>query len=237
MGSAPARAAAQCGPLLTRTPAPLQVPLSHQVDIAGFHHEATRLLAQQVSPHDVTWTAAPSQSVDEEPLEANRAAIRNRAARALIPQSFVRMSELVVLHRDPARFDLLYRSLWRLVYEPELRHDHADHDLARLRQMAQAVRRDIQKMKGKIAFRVLEVRGEPLRVAWYAPMHFVSEVVGGWLAQRDPATRWILLTPDRSMRWDGQQLLSAPAAPPMPDAVAVATDADRVRVLETLPWR
>jgi DNA polymerase len=56
--------------------------------------------------------------VDEEPLEADRAAIRNRAARAIIPQSFIRMSELVVLHRDADRFDLLYRSLWRLVYEP-----------------------------------------------------------------------------------------------------------------------
>jgi hypothetical protein len=64
-------------------------------------------------------------------LETANASIRNRAARAIIPQSFVRMSELVVLHRDPLRFDLLYRSLWRLVYEPELKHDFADADLAR----------------------------------------------------------------------------------------------------------
>jgi probable DNA metabolism protein len=215
----------------------LLVPLSHQVDIAGFHHEATRLLAQQVPPQDVAWTAAPAQSVDEEPLEANRAAIHNRAARAIIPQSFVRMSELVVLHRDPERFDLLYRSLWRLVYEPELRHDLADQDLAKLRQMAQAVRRDILKMKGKLCFRVLEVHGEPVRLACYAPMHFVSEVVGGWLAQRELATRWIILTPDRSMRWDGQQLLSAPAVAPMAHGMAAASDSECARVLETLPWR
>ena len=216
--------------------APLQVPLSHQVDIAGFHHEATRLLAQQVPPQDVAWTAAPAQSVDEEPLEADRGAIHNRAARAIIPQSFVRMSELVVLHRDPERFDLLYRSLWRLVYEPELRHDFGDHDLARLRQMAQAVRRDIQKMKGKIAFRVVDVHGEPVRLACYVPVHFVSEVVGGWLAKRDPGTRWIILTPDRSMRWDGQHLLSAPAVAPMPPMSATTTDADWAGVLESLPW-
>jgi probable DNA metabolism protein len=214
----------------------LQVPLSHQVDIAGFHHEATRLLAQQVPPQSVEWSAAPAQSVDEEPLEANRAAIHNRAARAIIPQSFVRMSELVVLHRDPERFDLLYRSLWRLVYEPELRHDFADHDLAKLRQMAQAVRRDIQKMKSKIAFRPMKVHGQPVRVAWYEPTHYVSEVVGGWLAQRDPAARWIILTPDRSMRWDGQHLLSAPAVAPMPPMSAAASDADWARVLEALPW-
>ena len=93
----------------------MQVPLSNQVDVAGFHSEATRLLAQLVPPDHVQWSAAPAQGVGEEPLDGERAAIHNRAARAIIPQSFVRMSELVVLHRDPQRFDLLYRALWRLV--------------------------------------------------------------------------------------------------------------------------
>ena len=213
----------------------MQVPLSHQVDIAGFHTEATRLLAQQVPPDSVEWSAAPAQFVEEEPLDGERAAIRNRAARAIIPQSFIRMSELVVLHRDADRFDLLYRSLWRLVYEPELKHDFGDSDLARLRQMAQAVRRDIQKMKTKLAFRPLPVHGGTVPVAWYEPAHFICETVGAWLARRDPDTRWLLLTPDRSMRWDGARLLSAPAVAPMPDAHAL-TDEDWARVLQALPW-
>lgn len=214
----------------------MQVPLSHQVDVAGFHSEATRLLAQQIPPHKVEWTAAPAQSVDEEPLEAGRAAIRNRAARAIIPQSFIRMSELVVLHRDPDRFDLLYRSLWRLVYEPELKHDFGDYDLAKLRQMAQAVRRDIQKMKTKLSFRPLRLKGHPVAVAWYEPAHYVCEIVGGWLASRDPSSRWILLTPDRSLRWDGERLLSAPAVAPMQPPMAETSDEDWARVLEALPW-
>jgi DNA polymerase len=214
----------------------VQVPLSHQVDIAGFHNEATRLLAQQIPPHKVEWSAAPALSVDEEPLEAGRAAIRNRAARAIIPQSFIRMSELVVLHRDPERFDLLYRSLWRLVYEPDLKHDFGDYDLARLRQMAQAVRRDIQKMKTKLSFRPLQLKGQPVAVAWYEPAHYVCETVGTWLANREPGSRWILLTPDRSMRWDGGRLLSAPAVAPMHPPLAETSDADWARVLEALPW-
>ena len=214
----------------------MQVPLSHQVDIAGFHSEATRLLAQQVPPHDVEWSAAPAQSVDEEPLDDQRAAIRNRAARAIIPQSFIRMSELVVLHRDADRFDLLYRALWRLVYEPDLKHDFGDLDLARLRQMAQAVRRDIQKMKTKLVFRALPIRGEQVPVAWYEPTHYVCETVGAWLAKREPARRWILLTPDRSMRWDGERLLSAPAVAPSQQPLAVRTDSEWAGVLEQLPW-
>jgi probable DNA metabolism protein len=212
----------------------VQVPLSDQVDVAGFHSEATRLLAQQVPPDTVHWSAAPAQCVAEEPLDARRAAIYNRAARAIIPQSFIRMSELVVLHRDPQRFDLLYRSLWRLVYEPELRHHSSDADLARLRQMAQAVRRDIQKMKKRLEFRPLRVRGEDVQVAWYRPTHYVCELVAAWLAKREGGPPWILLTPDRSMRWDGQRLFRAPAVAPFQGTDPA--EADWPGVLAALPW-
>jgi probable DNA metabolism protein len=214
----------------------VQVPLADQVDVAGFHSEATRLLGQQVPPDGVQWSAAPAQDVGEEPLDATRAAIHNRAARAIIPQSFVRMSELVVLHRDPQRFDMLYRALWRLVYEPELKNDYGDVDLARLRQMAQAVRRDIQKMKAKLAFRPIRVNGEDVPVAFYQPSHYICETVGGWLAKREPARRWLLLTPDRSLLWDGKRLLSAPAIAPMQDPTTVPTDAEWSAVLDKLPW-
>lgn len=213
----------------------MQVPLSHPADVAGFHSEATRLLTGQVAPEAVVWTAAPAHSVDEQPLEPDRAAIRNRAARAIIPQSFIRMSELVVLHRDAQRFDLLYRVLWRLVHEPDLKQDASDADIARLRQMAQAVRRDIQKMKVKLAFRDLDLHGAAMQVAWYEPAHYVCELVGGWLAQREPERHWILLTPDRSMRWDGRRLLSGPAVAP-DGAGAPRQDADWSRLLEALPW-
>jgi probable DNA metabolism protein len=214
----------------------VQVPLADQVDVAGFHSEATRLLGQQVPPDTVQWSAAPAQAVLEEDLDVGRAAIRNRAARAIIPQSFIRMSELVVLHRDPQRFDLLYRSLWRLVYEPNLKNDFHDHDLARLRQMAQAVRRDIQKMKARVGFRTLGIRGKPTLVGWYEPAHYISELVGSWLVKRQPDQHWILLTPDRSMRWDGEKLQSAPAIAPMQRGESV-TEEDWSRVLEALPWK
>jgi probable DNA metabolism protein len=214
----------------------VQVPLADQVDVAGFHSEATRLLGQQVPPETIQWSAAPAQAVLDEKLDQDRAAIRNRAARAIIPQSFIRMSELVVLHRDPQRFDLLYRSLWRLVYEPNLKNDFHDLDLARLRQMAQAVRRDIQKMKSRVGFRTLSIRGGPILVGWYEPAHYISEIVGSWLVKRQPDQHWILLTPDRSLRWDGEKLLSAPAIAPMQRGESV-TEEDWQRVLEALPWK
>lgn len=206
----------------------MQVPLSHPTDVLGFHGEATRLLAQQVPPDTVQWSAAAAQDVGEESLADDRATIHSRAARAIIPQSFVRMSELVVLHRDPRRFDLLYRALWRLVYEPELKHDYSDEDLARLRQMAQSVRRDIQKMRTRVAFTPVQLQGRTVQAAWYEPAHFVTETVGAELARRGLAMPWVLLTPDRCLRWDSGHLRSAPGLVPGPGGWAAA--------LETLAW-
>jgi probable DNA metabolism protein len=214
----------------------VQVPLSHQTDIAGFHGEATRLLAKQVPPETVQWSAAEQQDVTEEKVDSERASIRSRAARAIIPQSFVRMSELVVLHRDPLRFDLLYRSLWRLVYEPELRHDFHDGDLSHLRQMAQSVRRDIQKMRTRVVFRPLVVNGQTVHADCYEPSHFVTEIVGGVLAKQGLPTPWMLLTPDRCLHWDGAHLLSAPGIEGERWQRRAEGDAALVEVLETLSW-
>jgi DNA polymerase len=212
------------------------IPLSHQVDIAGFHYEATRLLAQQIAPETVEWSATPAACNDAQPLvETANASIRNRAARAIVPQSFVRMSELVVLHRDPLRFNLLYRSLWRLVYEPELKHDFSDADLARLRQMAQSVRRDVQKMKVRMQFHPAVLKGNAVDVCWYEPAHFIAELVAGWLAKREERDSWVLLTPDRILRWDGQRLLAAQALPPAQQPHLLSA-AQWLASLEDLPW-
>jgi DNA polymerase len=107
--------------------------------------------------------------------------------------------------------------------------------MARLRQMAQSVRRDIQKMKTKLVFRELTVRGERVPVAQYEPVHFIAETVGGGLAALAPEG-WILLTPDRSLRWDGKHLLSAPAVAPPPAPHGRWDDPQLAAILEALPW-
>ena len=212
------------------------IPLSHQVDVAGFHHEATRLLAQQVAPESVQWSAAPAPSNEPQLLEETaNASIHNRAARAIVPQSFVRMSELVVLHRDPLRFDLLYRSLWRLVYEPDLKHDFGDSDLARLRQMAQSVRRDVQKMKTRMQFHAMVLKGGDVDVCWYEPAHFIAELVAGRRSREEERPGWVLLTPDRSLRWDGSQLMAAAGLAAAQQPHALSPDQWR-STLEELPW-
>jgi probable DNA metabolism protein len=125
------------------------------------------------------------------------------SASAVVPPAFVRLCETVVLHEDPARFGLLYRLLWRLVHEPGLRGDPIDADRVRAQHMAQAVRRDMHKMKAFVRFRRIEqAEGEALHVAWFEPIHHIVEAVAPFFVRRFTQMRWAILTPERSLHWE-----------------------------------
>ena len=135
--------------------------------------------------------------------------------RAIVPASFTRLCEFVVLHRDPERFALLYRLLWRLVHEPGLRNDPADADMQQAQHMAHAVRRDIHKMKANLRMRALALTdGTQLQVGCYEPAHHVVEAVAPWLAKRLPGPHWAVFTPDRCVRCDQGRLLFGPGLEP-----------------------
>ncbi|MGZ5272243.1 MAG: UdgX family uracil-DNA binding protein [Ramlibacter sp.] len=193
--------------------------LHSQIDLTGFRNEARDLLAHQVPPDQVHWETS-SEPGTEADLFAPPAADAPRTARsipraatAIVPASFLRLCEVVVLHHEPQRFALLYRLLWRLVHEPTLRNDPIDPDMLQAQQMAQSVRRDMHKMKAFLRFRPVpdeEHPGELLHVAWFEPTHHIVEAVAPWFARRFANMRWAILTPERSVRWDGQQLLFGP---------------------------
>ena len=131
-----------------------------------------------------------------------------------VPAEFVALAQSVVLHSDSARFGLLYRLLWRLQVEPALRRDVLDADVVMAEQMAQAVRRDMHKMKAFVRFRSLAVQGsdEPLHVAWFEPEHHIVEATAPFFARRFTAMHWAILTPERSVEWDGAELTFGPGA-------------------------
>lgn len=194
----------------------VQAHLANPTDIAGFRGEAQTLLAQQVPPDDVQWIIPEPEPATVElgvSTAPTRARSPPRAASSIVPASFVRLCEFVVQHRDPSRFALLYRLLWRLVQEPHLRHRPDDPDMARAHHMAHAVRRDIHKLKSNLRWRAVDDPnhpGLPLHLAWCEPAHHIIDAVGPWLATRYAGMHWTLLTPERSMWWDGQRLLHGP---------------------------
>jgi probable DNA metabolism protein len=195
----------------------MEARLASETDLAGFREEARALLAHQVPPEAVQWETARAENA-EFFADAGAAGDRNRglpkAASAIVPASFLRLCEVVVLHSAPDRFALLYRLLWRLVHEPGLRNDPIDADMLHAHQMGQAVRRDLHKMKAFVHFEtVQDGAAQPLKVAWYEPAHHIVETVAPWFAKRMPDERWVIFTPERSVECDGHQLHFAPGLP------------------------
>lgn len=185
--------------------------LASETDLDGFRAAARRLVAAGVCPDEVEWavagSAAPQLFDGAEALPPDPP--RGEATLG-VPAAFVELCRGVVLHAEPGRFALLYRLLWRLQHEPGLRHDPLDADWTRAAHLAQAVRRDLHKMKAFVRFR--EVGTPPLHVAWFEPQHHIVEAVAPFFMRRFTNMPWAILTPARSVRWDGTALEFGPGA-------------------------
>jgi probable DNA metabolism protein len=200
------------------------VVLASQTDLVGFREQARRLLILNVPPTEVSWhcsddfeagllTADPAPDAEPGP------AMAQPTEPVQVPAGFLELCQSVVLHNEPARFDLLYRLLWRLLHEPGLRHDPLDPDRAQARQMAEAVRRDIHNMKAFVQFRTVQddifrtnPEGGLLHLAWFEPEHHIVETVAASFARRFAQMRWALLTPERCVEWKGASPRAEPAA-------------------------
>ncbi len=132
-----------------------------------------------------------------------------------VPAFFVPLCEHAALHADPGRFGLLYRLAWRLVHEPGLRHDPLDADRMQAELLARAVRRDMHKMTAFVRFRPLATgpgAEDRQHVAWFEPAHHIVDATAPFFARRFAQMRWAILTPERSVCWDGQALSFGPGA-------------------------
>jgi DNA polymerase len=199
----------------------MRAQLASETDLEGFRAQARKLIALGIAPDNVEWSTqagsddlfsgapvVPEGATDLEYLSAPR----NDTAAIRVPQAFVDLCETVVLHRDPQRFALLYRLLWRLQRELQLRHDALDADMLLARQMAQAVGHDIHKMRAFVRFREVADAQGTLHVAWFEPAHHIVEANAPWFARRFAQMRWAILTPDRCVSWDGHALGFRPGA-------------------------
>ena len=240
------------------------VALSSDTDLDEFRGACRTLLASETDPSMVAWVVrdAPERALFAEPSsgaanDPTRSTPPAAAPAVPVPAAFLTLCESVILHCDRGRFDLLYRLLWRLRREPALRHDPLDADRMLADRMAQAVRRDMHKMKAFVRFRPIEslhrsvvaadnaadgiaagdegLADAPLddpklaaasrveaastapdaalrHVAWFEPEHHIVEAVAPFFARRFAQMQWSILTPERSVRWNGADLEFGPGA-------------------------
>ena len=129
------------------------------------------------------------------------------ATRFRVPKAFLDSAQRIVCHRDPRRWALLYRVLWRLTHgEPKLLEIVVDPDVNELMRMDKAVRHDVHKMRAFVRFRAVQHQGATWYVAWFEPEHHIVELNSKFFVERFAAMRWSILTPDRCAHWDGAQL-------------------------------
>lgn len=134
------------------------------------------------------------------------------AAAFPVPRRFIRLAEKTLLHRDPERFSLMYRLLWRIREKPDLLDDAVDEDVWRATRMAKQVHRDIHKMHAFVRFKEVETGGEKVWLAWFEPDHHILEAATPHFVDRFTSLKWSILTPERSAMWDGSKLTFGPGA-------------------------
>lgn len=199
---------------MQRSQAPTRITLRHAADWEGFRTAARRCLLAGAAPEQLQWSVQGAAATDlfaeapdlapagdgvDQPAAAARSVHVSREVFALC--------ERAALHRDPERFALMYRLLWRLQGDAALRHDALDADRVRLTRMASAVRRDMHKMRAFVRFRpVVDPDGTAWHVAWFEPDHFITEANAAFFVQRFTQMHWAIITPDCSLRWNGEWL-------------------------------
>ena len=177
---------------------------------------ARGLLAEGVPPSGVLWAdaRAPEQGLLPGLASSKGEEAAIPASGARVPSAFVKIARDAALHRDPERWPLLYRVLWRLTHgETHLLEIEVDDDVRRMVLLEKAVRRDAHKMHAFVRFRRVEEGGEEVFVAWHRPDHFILEKVAPFFVERFGVQRWSILTPDASAFWDGDQLRFGPGVP------------------------
>jgi DNA polymerase len=178
-------------------------------DFEGWRRLARAALQAGIPPEEVAWRAA----VSPPDLQVSGVLRGHDGATVRVPPGFVDLARRVICHRSGERFALLYRLLWRITQgERALLEICTDPDVRRAGRMAQSVRRDQHKMKAFVRFRqIAGVRPEQF-VAWFEPEHHVVDAVAPFFCARFAGMRWSILTPERSVHWDGAALSFAAGA-------------------------
>ncbi len=167
-----------------------------------FRDVARRLLAADVAPEQVTWDG---ESLFAEAIpEADASGLR-------VSKEVLELAELISMYRDPVKWGLLYRVIYRMTHgERHLLKIDIDDDVRQLRLMEKALRRDMHKMTAFVRFRKVEGAEEEQFVAWHRPDHLIVQRMAPWFRNRFGSMRWSILTPDKSAHWDLEKLSYGP---------------------------
>ena len=179
------------------------VVLAHEVDWGAWRAAARALAVSGVPPDSVVWSVRAATDLFAEPQDA----VPATEGTFTVPRALVGLAETVIQARDPERFALLYRMIWRAHGgEKHLLEMTTDPEVQRAQRLAQAVRRDTHKMRAFVRFREVTEPEGTRYVSWFEPDHFIVEANAAFFTRRFATMVWSILTPYRSVHWDGEAI-------------------------------
>src|SRR5690348_5848323 len=157
------------------------ITLDNETDFDGWRTAARALVLHGVLPLEVDWSVRdPARDLPQtaSPLpDAPEGAFS-------VPAKFVELARTVIRHRDPHRFALLYRLLWRIRSHHDLLENPDDPDVAEAYAFAGAVRRDEERMLDTLRFQEIGRERTSRYVAWFKPEHHIVEATAPVFARR-----------------------------------------------------
>lgn len=184
---------------------PTVISLREGADAEGFRLAVRALIAGDVPPEAASWQTGAAPSLFDTPALPG-------APPVSLSRQIAELIRVVVCHRDPERYALLYRLVWRMRHgEHALLEVHSDPLVHRLGMLAKAVRRDLHKMHAFLRFRRVPDAADERYVAWFEPDHYILEAAAQFFVDRFGGLVWSILTPVGSLHWDGTTLRNGPA--------------------------
>jgi probable DNA metabolism protein len=175
-----------------------RVVLASETDWDGWRKATRSLVLAGVAPEEVRWSV---RSHDEEGDPLQESAGSFGVSRALIT-----LASLAIQARDPARFDLLYRLVWRANTGERVLEKTDDEAARRVQGLAFAVRAEAHRMRTQVRYLPVPEGSRTRYLGWYEPAHFVLEANAQLIARRFPELAFSIVTPERTAHWDGAEL-------------------------------
>lgn len=185
-----------------------RVRLEQADDLEGWRTAARALALADVPADQVIWETDGAQELFG---QAGDLLTPTRSGFS-VPKPFLDLAGLVICHREPERFALLYAMLLRIRDDRRANEDRADPLVRRLERMAKEVRRDAHKMHAFVRFREVADDGGARMIAWFEPEHHIVRREAGFFVRRFASMRWSILTPELSIHWDGETVTEGPGA-------------------------
>ncbi len=190
-----------------------RIVLDSETDWEGWRTATRALVLAGVAPDDVRWSVRTHDGDGD--------ALPEGSGSFSVSRALVSLASLAVQARDPARFDLLYRLVWRANAGERVLEKTADPEVRRAQGLAFAVRAEAHRMRTLVRFLPVPENTRTRYLGWYEPAHYVLEANAQLIARRFPDLAFSILTPDCAAHRDATELRFSAGA----DRDAVPDDA------------